>query len=186
VRLCVTGCAGFIGAHVVTCALRGGSSVIGVDSLSPDYDVRLKEWRLRHLVRQSGFRFCRADLTDQAALSQELEGELTAGEPVSAVIHLAGQVGLRRSLEDPSACYESNVGGTLGLLELCRLTGVPRIVLASTAAVYTGPQRQDALQEALPHALGVPEQSPVDSPYAASKRAAVSSFVCRLPPQVTG
>jgi UDP-glucuronate 4-epimerase len=172
VRVLVTGCAGFIGAHVVTCALRSGSSVLGLDNLTTDYDVRLKEWRLGRLVGQPGFRFCRADLTDQAALRRELEGELAIGEPVGAVIHLAGQVGLRRSLESPSACYESNVVGTLNLLELCRLTGVPRVVLASTAAVYsdsTGPGTAGAL---VSDSTGGAVQPSSDSPYAASKRAA--------------
>jgi nucleoside-diphosphate-sugar epimerase len=171
-KICVTGCAGFIGAYVVTCALRAGYSVLGVDNLSADYDVRLKEWRLKRLLTEPGFRFCRTDLTDSSAVTHRMEKALATGGRAGAVIHLAGRVGLRRSLEDPSACYESNVGGTLNLLESCRRIGVPRVVLASTAAVYTGPQGQDAFQEALPDAVGMSGQPSVDSPYAASKRAA--------------
>lgn len=171
-RVLVTGCAGFIGAHVVTFALRSGSSVLGIDNLSADYDVRLKEWRLGRLVGQPGFRFCRADLTDQAALGRTLEGELRIGEPVGAVIHLAGQVGLRRSLESPSAYYESNVVGTLNLLELCRLRGVPHIVLASTAAVYSVSTRPGAAGAPVLDSTRGAVQPSSDSPYATSKRAA--------------
>ncbi|MCX6093837.1 MAG: NAD-dependent epimerase/dehydratase family protein [Candidatus Bipolaricaulota bacterium] len=171
-KICVTGCAGFIGAYVVTCALRAGLSVVGVDNLSADYDVRLKEWRLKRLLSEPGFRFCRTDLTDSSAVRRRMEKALATDGRAGAVIHLAGRVGLRRSLEDPSACYESNVGGTLNLLESCRRIGVPRVVLASTAAVYAEPQGQDALPEMLPDAVGMFGQPSVDSPYAASKRAA--------------
>ena len=100
-----TGCAGFIGAYVGNVCIRAGLVVVGVDNLSADYDVRLKEWRLKRLLIEPGFSFCRTDLTDSSAVRHRMDKALATSERAGAVIHLAGRVGLRRSLEDPSACY---------------------------------------------------------------------------------
>lgn len=157
-KLLVTGCAGFIGSKVSEHCLRHGHDVTGVDNLDSAYDVGLKEWRLSRLEGASGFTFVRGDVTDRASV-----GECLSQHPVEAVINLAARAGVRRSLMDPWVYYETNVIGTLNLLEGCREHRVPKFVLASTSSLYGDGQRPFR------------EDQPTDhprSPYAASKKAA--------------
>src|SRR3970040_2388588 len=114
-RVLVTGCAGFIGMHCALRLLARGDEVLGADNLSPYYDVRLKEARLRRLEGQRGFRFERADLADAAACARLFE----AARP-EAVLHLAAQPGVRYSFENPSSHIQSNLVAFANLLEACR------------------------------------------------------------------
>lgn len=159
----VTGCAGFIGAKVVEFLLRDGHSVIGVDNLNDAYDVRLKHWRLGQIKDHPNFTFHRDDICDRESL-QGLFEETAKGGSWPAVINLAARAGVRQSVENPWVYYETNVIGTLNLLELCREFGVKKFVQASTSSLYGAhnprPFREDADTD-----------GPL-SPYAASKKAA--------------
>lgn len=155
----VTGCAGFIGWKVSEHLLAAGHSVVGVDNLNEAYDPRLKRWRLSGLEGQRGFSFHYADVCDRAAMKRifRLDG------PFEAVINLAARAGVRPSVENPWVYVETNTIGTLNLLELCRETGVPKFVLASTSSLYGENER--------PFREDQPTDRPL-SPYAASKKAA--------------
>ena len=83
---------------------------------------------------------------------------------MDGVVNLAARAGVRQSLEYPWVYYETNVTGTLNLLEFCRKHGVKKLVLASTSSLY-GAQNPRPFQEE------VNTDSP-PSPYAASKKAA--------------
>jgi len=159
----VTGCAGFIGWKVAELLVSEGHAVVGVDSLNDAYDVRLKEWRLAQLQKHPAFTFYRLDIADREGLRGLFEKVLAAAG-CAAVIHLAARAGVRPSVENPWVYYETNVTGTLNLLELCREFGVRKFVLASTSSLYgahnSGPFREDADTD-----------RPL-SPYAASKKAA--------------
>jgi UDP-glucuronate 4-epimerase len=158
-RYLLTGAAGFIGARVAELLLEQGHQVVGLDNLNPAYDVRMKEYRLGGLVNRPGFEFHKLDICDGSALRG-----LPPGAPVEAVIHLAARAGVRASLEDPWSYVETNAGGTLNLLELCRHTHIPKFLLASTSSIYGAdaplPTREDA------------DSSRPLQPYAASKKAA--------------
>ena len=157
-RVMVTGCAGFIGWKVSELLLKDGHTVVGVDSLNDAYDVLLKEWRLSQLKAEPGFTFHRLDITGREGLIQAFQGDSFDG-----AINLAARAGVRRSLEDPWSYYETNVTGTLNLLELCRENGVGKFILASTSSVYGAGQR--------PFREDTSTDRPL-SPYAASKEAA--------------
>jgi UDP-glucuronate 4-epimerase len=158
-RYLVTGAAGFIGFAVAERLLVGGHQVVGVDNLNDAYDRRLKEWRLARLQRLPGFTFQRVDIADRLALNPIWEGE-----PCEAVIHLAARAGVRQSVANPWAYVDTNITGTLNLLEGCRRREIPKFVLASTSSVYGA----DA-------PLPTPETHDSDrplQPYAATKKAA--------------
>lgn len=130
-RFLVTGAAGFIGYHTAIALLDRGDEVIGLDNLNSYYDVKLKEARLRRLEGRNGFKFHKLDLADRSGIAS-----LFADERPARVIHLAAQAGVRYSLENPYAYIDSNIVGTLHILEGCRHTGVEHFVLASSSSVY--------------------------------------------------
>ena len=132
-RVCITGVAGFIGMHVALQLLERGDSVVGVDNLNDYYDVSLKEARLNRLVEHSGFSFTKADLADNAAIS-----ELFKDHAFERVVHLAAQAGVRYSLKNPHTYIDSNIQGFLNILEGCRHAGIDHLVYASSSSVYGG------------------------------------------------
>jgi UDP-glucuronate 4-epimerase len=157
-RVLVTGAAGFIGWKVCELLLESGYRVTGVDNLNDAYDVRLKQWRLAQLLPRAGFQFHKVDICDLGTLRPLFE------DGFDAVVNLAARAGVRYSVENPWVYCETNVGGTLNLLELCREQRVRKFVLASTSSLYGKnnpvPFREDANTD-----------QPL-SPYAASKKAA--------------
>jgi len=163
-RVLVTGCAGFIASGVVDLLLESGADVCGVDNLNDAYDTRLKERRLASLRERDRFEFHRLDIADLASLRGLCEARRNGRGPFDAVVNLAARAGVRQSVENPWIYVETNLTGTLNLLELCREFQVPKFILASTSSVYGGrnprPFREDA-----------DTNGPL-SPYAASKKAA--------------
>ncbi len=145
-KILLTGGAGFIGSHLLERLIARGDDVAVIDDLNDYYDPALK----RANLPTSGFRLHERDLREAAPL--------VAQEKPDVLIHLAARAGVRPSLKDP-ALYESvNVAGTLGLLEACRRSGVPRFVFASSSSVYgngAAPSREDDLdlQPVSPYAV---------------------------------
>ncbi len=130
-KILVTGAAGFIGFHTSKLLLERGDEVIGLDNLNDYYDVSLKDARLAILESMSGFRFAKIDLADRPAMEA-----LFGGNRIDRVIHLAAQAGVRYSIENPHSYVDSNVVGTLHILEGCRHHAVEHLVYASTSSVY--------------------------------------------------
>ncbi len=159
-RILVTGAAGFIGQKVSEFLLNDGIEVIGVDNLCETYDVRLKEWRLSQLENQPGFYFRRVDICD----SDMLREAFNESTPLDGVMHLAARAGVRQSLENPAAFIQTNITGTMNLLECCRQFEVPKFVLASTSSIY-------GANAPLPTPETADSSHPLQ-PYAASKKAA--------------
>ena len=129
----LTGTAGFIAFRVAEFLIEGGHQVYGVDNLNDAYDVRLKNYRLARLGTLPNFHFMRADISERSivdGLDQWLP------EQVSGVINLAARAGVRTSLTDPWVYLDTNMTGTLNLLELCRRRKISKFVLASTSSLY--------------------------------------------------
>ncbi|WP_019674725.1 NAD-dependent epimerase [Arsukibacterium perlucidum] len=127
----VTGAAGFIGSFVCARLLSAGHNVTGIDNLNDYYDVQLKRDRLAPLQAQTGFSFVQLDLADRAGVA-----DLFATGQFQRVIHLGAQAGVRYSLENPMAYADSNIIGTLTILEGCRQHKIEHLVYASSSSVY--------------------------------------------------
>jgi len=130
-KVLVTGAAGFIGYYTAKYLLDRGDEVVGLDNLNDYYDVNLKLARLANLEGREGFRFVKMNLEDRPAMDK-----LFAEEGFDRVVHLAAQAGVRYSLENPHSYIESNIVGTLHVLEGCRHNGVENLVYASSSSVY--------------------------------------------------
>ena len=126
----VTGAAGFIGARTSEFLIQDGHTVTGVDNMNEAYDPRVKEYRLRRLKERPGFTFHRLDISEKSVIDH-LRDQQFAG-----VINLAARAGVRTSVKDPWMYVESNMIGTLNMLELCRQTGTKKFVMASTSSIY--------------------------------------------------
>jgi UDP-glucuronate 4-epimerase len=130
-KVLVTGAAGFIGYFVTQALLDRGDEVVGLDNLNDYYDPALKEARLERLRGRDGFRFVKLDLADGAGM-----GRLFGEERFERVAHLGAQAGVRYSVERPQSYVDSNITGTLNVLEGCRYHGVRHLVFASSSSVY--------------------------------------------------
>ncbi|HMX05672.1 MAG TPA: GDP-mannose 4,6-dehydratase [Chitinophagales bacterium] len=154
----VTGAAGFIGSHTSHKLLEQGHTVVGIDNVNDAYDPRMKEYRLKKLQALPGFKFHRRDISEKSCI------ELFKDEKLDGVIHLAARAGVRYSVENPWVFLESNVTGTLNMLEVCRQYGCKKIVMASTSSIY-GENPQYPTPETA-------SSSEPMQPYAASKKGA--------------
>jgi len=97
------------------------------------YDVRMKEYRLRKLLSRPNFTFHRADIAEKGLFA---DSSPLKQDKFAAVIHLAARAGVRQSVENPWVYVDTNVTGTLNLLEFCRTQNIPKFILASTSSVY--------------------------------------------------
>ncbi len=163
-KILVTGCAGFIGSRVTSLLIEQGDEVRGIDNLSGAYDVRMKDWRVENLLVPNSVDWVNGDITDLDSVR-----ELIEDFNPDAVINLAARAGVRPSIDNPWVYYDTNVTGTLNLLEVCKDAGVSRFILASTSSVY-GKNQMPFSEDAMIDSLL--------SPYAASKKAAED--LCRL------
>jgi UDP-glucose 4-epimerase len=148
----VTGGAGFIGSHLVDALLARGDEVAVVDHLKRPP----RQWVADAMSRRMGLHV--ADVRDL----EGLKAAFAAARP-DVVLHLAAQADVRRSVADPAFDASVNVAGTVAVLEASVQSGVGRVLLASTAAVYGDPEQ-----------LPTPEDAPIAplSPYGTSKAAA--------------
>ena len=154
----LTGAAGFIGFHVTRRLLELGRPVIGVDSLTPYYDVRLKEARLAELRKLKAFDFIKLDLADRTGTEALFDKYCPP-----YVIHLAAQAGVRHSLVDPHAYIDANLQGFANVLEGCRHHECRHLLFALSSSVYGGNTK-------LPYSVHDNVDHPL-SLYGASKKA---------------
>jgi CDP-paratose 2-epimerase len=171
-KILVTGGAGFVGSNLVDALLDDGEHVVLFDSLARPGSERNLAW-LQAKESDGRLSVVRGDVRDFDTLRAAAEG-------VDVIYHLAGQVAVTTSVEDPREDFEVNALGTLNLLEVARLSGRrPVVVFTSTNKVYGGTEDVDVVETSsryvyrdLPH--GISESQPLDfhSPYGCSKGAA--------------
>ena len=154
----VTGAAGFIGARTSEMLIEDGHTVVGVDNMNDAYDPRMKEYRLRRLQALPGFTFHKLDISEKSVVDH------FKGEKFDAVINLAARAGVRYSVDNPWVYVETNVIGTLNMLELCKQSGTKKFIFASTSSIY-------GANPPYPTPESASSSEPLQ-PYAASKKGA--------------
>jgi len=156
-KICITGCAGFIGMHLCEKLISLGYEVIGLDNLNDYYDVNLKLRRLSRLKNKPSFNFVKIDITNLKALK-----DVFKKYKPEKVVNLAAQAGVRYSLINPHLYIQSNIVGFTNILECCRDYNIEGLIYASSSSVYGGNKK-----------IPFSESDNVDSPisiYAASKK----------------
>lgn len=172
----VTGGAGFIGTHLCQTLLRQGLNVVCLDNLEPFYNPAIKQGNLVSLQALGAegepkthgqFTFIQADITQPQAMAEALKPYAEA-IATGGIVHLAAKAGVRPSLVDPAGYLQTNVTGTLNMLEWAKTAGVKAFVFGSSSSVYgaqpLGPNGQPTEAFTEPMACGQPI-----SPYAATK-----------------
>src|SRR5437773_6321984 len=160
-RILVTGGAGFIGSHLVEKLLADGHDVAILDDFNDFYDPQIKHANIAAVAKDIAVHD--VDLRDAGKVAG-----LFRKEKFDAIAHLAARAGVRPSIQQPQLYYDTNVAGTLHLLEAARAAGTDRFIFASSSSVYgackTVPfSEQEPLRQTL-------------SPYAATKIA--GEFLC--------
>lgn len=158
-NILVTGGAGFIGSHLVDRLLAEGTwNVTVVDDFNDFYDPAIKERNIVGHLANANYRIQRADIRDYDALKP-----VFADRKFDAIVHLAARAGVRPSLDQPLLYEETNVRGTMNLLELARIHEVKQFIFGSSSSVY-------GINAKVPFAEEDPIRQPI-SPYAATKGA---------------
>jgi UDP-glucuronate 4-epimerase len=160
-RILVTGGAGFIGSHLVEKLLAVGHEVVILDDFNDFYDPQIKHANIAGFAKD--VTVCHVDLRDSESVRN-----LFHREQVDVITHLAARAGVRPSIQYPRLYYDTNVTGTLHLLEAARVTGIERFIFASSSSVY-------GASKAIPFSEDEHLRQTI-SPYAATKVA--GEFLC--------
>jgi len=157
-RILLTGAAGFIGFHVAKAFLSRGDTVVGIDNLNDYYEVELKQARLRELENEPSFEFQKLDLAHREETTRLIESQSW-----DAIVHLAAQVGVRYSVENPMAYVDSNLVGFMNVLDGAQQAQVKHFVYASSSSVYGANRKMPfSVEDNVDHPISL---------YAATKRA---------------
>jgi UDP-glucuronate 4-epimerase len=158
-RILITGGAGFIGSHLVDRLIdEGGWQVSVVDDFNDFYDPEFKRENARRYESDPNYRLFEADIRDKSALQKIFDEN-----SFSSIVHLAARAGVRPSLEQPLLYAETNINGTMNLLELAREHNIKQFVFGSSSSVY-------GINAKVPFSEDDPIRQPI-SPYAATKAA---------------
>lgn len=154
----VTGCAGFIGSHVVDRLLGMGKKVMGVDNFDSFYDPNIKKRNIEHNLKNVNFNLYSADIREKDDMEK-----IFKDNNIEIIIHLAARAGVRPSIQNPLLYEDVNIKGTINILELSKEFGINNFIFGSSSSVYGVNEKipfneKDTVEKAI-------------SPYAASKRA---------------
>jgi len=130
-KVLITGVGGFIGFHTAKKLLQQKIKIVGVDNINNLYDITLKEYRLSILKSYENFTFYKQDIANLEELKK-----IFSQNKINKIIHLAGKAGVRKSVEEPSGYVDSNIVGTVNLLELSLKYRIDRFINASSSSIY--------------------------------------------------
>jgi UDP-glucuronate 4-epimerase len=154
-NILVTGGAGFIGSHLIEKLLQRGDSVICIDNFNDSYDPLIKRNNISGFLDNNSFSLREADICDYEAINN-----IFKSADIDVVVHLAARAGVRLSLSHVHSYIDTNIGGTINILEATRLNNIKKIVFASSSSVYGNNKTPFSENQSI--------SEPV-SPYAATK-----------------
>lgn len=128
-KILLTGVAGFIGSNLLNKLLSGENFIVGIDNFDNFYSEDIKRRNIQDNLNNINFNFLKGDITDEKFL-KSLDNDF------DIIIHLAAKAGVRPSIDNPVGYQNTNVNGTLSLLEFARKTKVKKFVFASSSSVY--------------------------------------------------
>ena len=141
-KILVTGCAGFVGYHLCKRLLKNKDhKIYGVDNLNNYYSLGLKKLRLKKIRIKKNFFFYKIDKSNFKKLKS-----IFKKNKFDIIINLAAQAGVRYSISNPKAYFNSNISGFFNLAELSRIYGIKKIFYASSSSVY-GEKKKFPLNE---------------------------------------
>lgn len=157
-KILVTGAAGFIGSHLCERLIGQGATVVGLDNFDPFYDAAVKRDNIGRLVQSPLFKLIEGDIRDKALVKTVFQqGNF------DNVVHLAAKAGVRPSIQDPVGYVDTNINGTVVLLEAAREAKIKKFIFASSSSVYGNNKK-------VPFSETDNVDNPI-SPYAATKKA---------------
>ena len=163
-RILVTGGAGFIGSHLVDHLLATNvERVTVIDDFNDFYSPDIKRQNISAHLSDSRYKLFEVDIRDGAALEK-----VFAQSTFDCIVHLAARAGVRPSLAEPLLYSETNIDGTVNLLELARKENIKQFVFGSSSSVY-------GINAKVPFSEEDPIRQPI-SPYAATK--AAGELIC--------
>ena len=163
-NILITGGAGFIGSHLVDRLMAEGEwRVTVVDDFNDFYDPQIKRANVSAHMSNASYSMVEADIRNRAAL--EIIFDKTNFD---CIVHLAARAGVRPSLSEPQLYAETNINGTINLLDLAREHQIKQFVFGSSSSVY-------GINAKLPFSEEDPIRQPI-SPYAATK--AAGELIC--------
>ncbi len=130
-NILITGVAGFIGSHTAEKFLANGHSIVGIDNFDPFYPREFKWQNMSALRENIEFTFFEGDVLDKEFLNRLFEDH-----EIEAVIHLAAKAGVRPSIDHIEEYYQTNVTGTLNVLECMKAKNVNKMLFASSSSIY--------------------------------------------------
>jgi UDP-glucuronate 4-epimerase len=154
----VTGGAGFIGSNLIDKLLESNYKIICLDNFDSFYDESIKRKNIESALGFSNFNLITGDIRDKEILKR-----CFSNNDIDLVIHLAAKAGVRPSIDFPERYFDTNVMGTLQLLEVMKGVGVRRMIFASSSSIYGNNIK-------VPFSESDIVDNPI-SPYAASKKA---------------
>jgi UDP-glucuronate 4-epimerase len=156
-KFLITGAAGFIGSHLCEKLSGDGHIVVGLDNFDPFYDRKTKESNIKSLLKSNKFKLIEGDIRNSDCVGSICKNG------IDVIIHLAAKAGVRPSIEDPVGYADTNINGTLVMLESAKKFNIKKFIFASSSSVYGNNKK-----------VPFSETDNVDfpiSPYAATKKA---------------
>ena len=130
-KILITGTAGFIGFHLAKSLLRDNFDILGIDSISDYYDIKLKKDRLIKLKKSKNFNFKKINISNKEALNKVYKSFLP-----DIVVNLAAQPGVSYSMKNPYSYVDSNLVGFVNIIECARKFKTQGFIYASSSSVY--------------------------------------------------
>lgn len=156
-KFLITGGAGFIGSSLCEYLIKQQHQVLCLDNFDPFYPKEIKLKNISALLNHPNFKLVEADICDAEKIA-----EVFQSTPIDFVIHLAAKAGVRPSILNPQAYVDTNINGTMNILENMKNTGVKNLIFSSSSSVYGN-------NEKIPYAESDNVDFPI-SPYAATKK----------------